>query len=518
MTLLANYVYDIILNNILSYIYNNDYLNFNHLNYHHSIAPFYIISNNNEVIQYSLVCKKWFQLVSQILPGLVTHLNNDTLGFLMEKPSLPSPNQEVLEQLQKSQPDSAHHEKQNYKLIKLSDSTKTCRSIRDNDQELKSQVANSYKKLYVDVEYDETEEFLSNINNYPNNCEFKKFDSDSIKKIRSLEVSLCSIAETIPLLNIELRSLECYFNRYSAAKIEIEFFSSEFQTIQFPNLIKEPKDNSNENISPNLNNSNNNSITSNSNISSSSLSKLENLFFSFDIFKLFTGMMNINSTTTSDQIESQFGNIINQLSNDKTLKKLKIAHFCKAESCICKPGPLGFEMVYSGIKTIIAKSTSIQSFGISFANEKVNDSIIQSMIENKSIRNLILHGLNAATIIEKVLPFNRYIRNLTLTLNETDDINLILNSLNLLSKSSIDLYSLSLVFVYNHLNTVLESVCNLNISVKEISIDASTTDSTIVRSDFNEEYERTIFYKINHNHNSNIIINVFTLDYTPISK
>ncbi|EGC38292.1 hypothetical protein DICPUDRAFT_76105 [Dictyostelium purpureum] len=433
MTLFPNYIYSSIITSISAYLYTNDSIPFDG----NSKICYY----NNEVIGYSLVSKTWFQITSKVLPNFINQ-NNKYLNHLIQQ-----------------------HQGQQYKIIKLSDSIKYF-NYNDYLNHISQPASNNnninlndYRKIIINTEnYNNSNKLLQSIKSFPNNISFtipvspssyltlsQKLDSEDFEKIQDIDIITTNLTELYKVLKTDIKEVRCFqaANQRSFFIIAIEFFidSSVAQRSTILDLLfaKEMKHDSVQSIysgSP----------------SYKFGSKLENLYVYYSVEDIFGKIM--DEGLTPEEAERKWYSIMNEFSNDRTIKYLEIKHFCSGE-CVCHINNIKVETIVKGFQSLLSNpaNSSIEALNL-VSNNQYDEYFFQGLAKNKSIRDLSVHYVNMDNIITKVLPYNRAIRNFKINSGGSFD-NTIksFNTIRSQYPDQIDLYSIT-VSVSGHTESI----------------------------------------------------------------
>ncbi|EGC38509.1 hypothetical protein DICPUDRAFT_96896 [Dictyostelium purpureum] len=511
---LPNYLYKYILNCILVYIYNKL-----SVSYYNSV-----FNNNNEVIQFSLVCKQWFKYVSNILSLQINYKNYFALYPLIENPT--------------------HNLHNKYKIIKLSNlnilydmiltSNHLDRYINNinnsnnnnnnNNNDNNNHHNNDYnfnnKNILVhSFDYMESNNIIKNIRRFPdcfnfnlslsstsqpeNYIQLLNNSKDCLNKINRVSVNdhgqrdgLKNILKLNDIYNI---SFQDDYSSSSNILLKLKFNQTKKSKINIDHLIL-------------TYNFNKNNYMDNYQTSTRKLKK-----FRFDttlnklIFNNKTNLLGISDEEANNQNnnhnQESWENIVKVLSNDQTLQRLSIndqgnilgrSMFSNIET----------SLIYGGFGSILASPLSnIKSFSFFSDSVEIDPQLLKGISCNKSIQNLTIPAKYFVNIINnEVMVNNRTIRNLFITSGVTEALESeILEGLHMLSvieqyNTMIDIYSISFDINTNNenLHSLVSFIKSNHFNIKEFNITNKYNPHLV--------YER-ISYQLHSNHS---IINVST--------
>ncbi|EGC32219.1 hypothetical protein DICPUDRAFT_81942 [Dictyostelium purpureum] len=143
---------------------------------------------------------------------------------------------------------------------------------------------------------------------------------------------------------------------------------------------------------------------------------LKSLSVEFDIIHLVQQFNKKNH-----QLKQEWDSMTHHLSNNKTLKSFLLSTYFSwvggfSFDDLEGKGKLNFSLLLKGIKTILTSpSTRIETLKICFFNNFVEDpAFTESLVENKTIKNLYIRATSLDSIFENVLPYNNTIRNIVI--------------------------------------------------------------------------------------------------------
>ncbi|EGC39702.1 hypothetical protein DICPUDRAFT_96485 [Dictyostelium purpureum] len=499
MLILPNYICEYILETILYYYYKKDLIFY---------LDQYLISNNNEIIQYSLVSKTWFQCVSNILPKLNKCYNcNVFKGLSVQNPSQVT---------------------QKFKLIKIQDSIKVFSRL-SQFQDLTSEEFNSkdYKKIYINETLfaDQATRLLDSIEKYPENCNFgtiilspldliklsknkttEKKKGVSFQKIKNITLSGNKDA-LLDILELDLKSIEFY--ETMSHSLELKFKQNQsskklsIDDLVFPQYMDADQ----------------------------SFSKLKKFSYLTTVDKVIDINFKYQDENDEMEFEEEFqdddqdendgmeaedevqdgtSNIVkswqyyvDRLSNDPNFTSFSIAHQCD-RGCNCR-FKINNDLIVDGYKSILSNPKSnLKVFKCYGGKLSTNIQLFEALKVNKSIVDVHISSAYFETIIETILStnVNRTIRNLTVTTREVQD-RLCTHGLKLLCDKKIDLHSITIIIKKSNFNPnfyldfIKSSSLKFNINEINIINDIGLDIGKI----------KTVFYQKISN---NTIINILT--------
>ncbi|EGC37611.1 hypothetical protein DICPUDRAFT_149766 [Dictyostelium purpureum] len=434
--LFCNYIFLYILKTIIEYIYSKF-----EITIYIPIKPF---TNNNEVIQYALVSKYFFSLVSKILSSQLSFKNYIMLKGLIETAA----------------------NKSNFKLIKRKDSKIYYSLVQDYIMDYKTGRfgENVFNKVLISSGYNiDSINILRSISIYPSNfrfdllCSLSEFTENfkfvnyekDLEKIKVLKTTDCN--SLVPLYNflkrVGLKSI-VYTDFYceNGISFSFEFKSTQNNKITIDNIFF-PKE-----------------CISNS--SSSVLSKLDHFVLSIKAKRL---LKVSNSYFEGESKKKLWDHIISCLLNQPTLCEFVYNHGCRSGLCFCNLHGIEVPDITKGCRAILSSPLNrIKTFIINI-NDEIDINLVEGIKENKTVSKLVLTGASRANTIANILLINRTIRHLVYY-NSEDFLNLLL-ILKQPSFSSIELYSISNIFDINlNLNLTLDLIKSYHYSINEFNL------------------------------------------------
>ncbi|EGC33046.1 hypothetical protein DICPUDRAFT_81152 [Dictyostelium purpureum] len=498
MTVLPDYLYSQILNEIVLHIYNN------------KLKEFYFSSsgwkfNNTEILGYC-ICKKWFNILSNLLLEHLSFNNYKLIKYLI-KDNSNNTDTYIDNNIENNSIDNSNYNynnknnininnnnsnNQNYKLIQNNNKIKVYKSLKEYEIDNSKQ----YSKVLVIINNEEDSIIvLENIKNYPDNCQFnliltsqelieREFPAitntiggDIINNIKFIYIYFTDIEHT--------RNLNLW-NKFSKLNPK-EVVAFSIGTSDFSHLLK---------------------------IQSIQSLMMPSLDILIDFSKLDNSSTSIKKLSLS--LKDYWCSIVKTLSNNSTIKELILTNKCNvtldeskySNGCSiiknsCSGGgdssssdkdydgadvshssdeddgygidssQLDLSLINKGFETIFTSAvSSIESLCIHYFNF-IDSSFLSSLSRNTTIKNLILKYTEVEPFFKQVLHINKTIRNLVVEYTDTD--NEELESLfNLLKQYSINLYSVSVIGHYsNDHQECLEIVKRNQISllnIKEFNI------------------------------------------------
>ncbi|EGC32232.1 hypothetical protein DICPUDRAFT_92641 [Dictyostelium purpureum] len=481
MTIKFIYIYDCIISFLISHAYKKPYTCkrlFQSKKY---------ITNYTEIINYCLVSKSWFKLVSGNLSIIYSKRNCEILNRFYD--------------LNGDRP---------FKLVRNLRLFTKYNSLREYEMDAIN--AMRYKKVLIKIDnQDDSIEMLKYRNFYPENISFnisvfideysKFFDyeyQDGVStinkvKITGIDYNEIGLLGKIVALNPKKISYDPYSRYYGVDSLHCSYLKL-FQS----NYLKHIKVLFSDHIEP--------SEIANINNFTTSLKTLTIPILYHDIIRFVNDEQKEIGKNNCDDHESFFdikmieyhwNEMVNTLSNNSTIKELVLTNFCANAYC-CYDKKLDTSFITYGLGLILTSiHTSIETLsldGIDFYDLH----LLGSLARSKTIKTLVLNEVNIDDIIKKVLTKNKTIRNI-----------IIENILNLLAKySSINLYSLSIkIFDQTYISNILEYIKLYSkfLPFKELNIFVESFNLKSLKPKINSQSINDIIINIYYNNkNKNI--------------
>ncbi|EGC30521.1 hypothetical protein DICPUDRAFT_92963 [Dictyostelium purpureum] len=399
-------------------------------------------SNNREIINYCLVSKSWFKLVS------------GNLSIIYSKR-----NCEIFNRFYDLEGDRPSKLVRNLRLFTKYNSLIEYKMDAIN--------AMSYKKVLINIDnQDDSIEVLRYRNLYPENISFNLsifidedsefFDyeyKDGVSSINKVKITGIDYNEfgllgKIVDLKPKKISYDPYSKYYGGDSLHCSYLNL-FQS----NSLKHIKVLFSDHIEPceiaKINNFTTNLKTLTIPILYHGIIKFVN-----DEPKDLNNCHDHESFFNIEKIEQHWFKMVKTLSNNSTIKELVLTNFCSNSYC-CYDKKLDTSFITYGLDSILtSEHTSIETLsldGIDFYDVHLFDALARS----KTIKTLVLNEVDIHAVIRNVLIKNKTIRNIVIENKE-----LYLDIINLFSKySSINLYSLSIkTFDQTYIPYILENV------------------------------------------------------------
>ncbi|EGC38398.1 hypothetical protein DICPUDRAFT_76019 [Dictyostelium purpureum] len=492
MSLFPNYIYEYIFECITTYIYRPSIIQSKYFSF---------ANNNNEVIKYCLVSKSIYEIISRLLSQESNFKNYHLLKNLIKN-------------------NNNNNNNSSYKLIKIKDSVQIFDTLKQYQIESAKENYDSsvYKKVLVKTGYNDSEIVLQSIEMFPSNVYFHLYISE--QDIQVMEATLLKRGgEKIK----NIKKIILYFlNNYTDQKEQLLNVVSElFEPCSLKFLDQIMYDS--EGFSKIASSKNLKQLRfplqpkflSNVFNKESQLKQLYLWVYHHDIIMHSNGAQG----EITDKCFLLKGNqdwplLIEKLSNNRTLKRLKLMYRCfnceSASPCI---KGMDTSILSQGFRTIFTSPfSSIQELQLN-DDVIIDTDFIQGLVNNKTIKSITFSNQDFSFVITNILKYNKTIRNVALNFS---DLSKDIKGLQLLQQepysSEIDLYSLSFSIDYlPETNIYINTIKSFNYQVKEFNLNLCleySLKSSPSKINYNIKGDTVCFKEQQLINNNNSILNI----------
>ncbi|EGC39808.1 hypothetical protein DICPUDRAFT_147366 [Dictyostelium purpureum] len=479
------YIYGYIIDFIIFQKINGQLYRFRSARYNEAI-------NNNEIINYALVCKSWFKLTRLSLESSLSYLSFDFFKPLMVN----NINNSQFKIIKDPNIRLFHSYKDYYEFVNNDD----YKNNNNNNLKVLINIEKPIKNFNPYIDYPNIK-FQDNVEfNFKINFE----DKDLLDKINNLKINKITLCGFPPvnsetqgknrfdivtkLLPKKLEYKDSYLHKDYSELFEMESLES----IDIVGL---------DHVEPKTLARINNEKT-----------KLEIAFIPIYFHDIIRAVNNVELPTTDislrktcknfcqniefpsnyrNQVKNDFEMMIHTLSENRTIKWLALADLCmKGE---CNIDNLDYSFVTNSLKSLILNNRTIKELGFYFF-DLIDNNIISALRETRTLKTLSFVPIknklleSATTIIEQIVSYNKSIRVLKLLNMEWTKIEDLYKLVEILknNSNSLQLYSLVLLFrksaTFEHFNLIKDitnKIFDLHLNIYEINIYSLVADEKI---------------------------------------